>query len=60
MTEEEIFEALDILVKDGRVWAKCPRCDIPLSYKEYSKTKCNTCGKFKVDDVKFYPKTEQC
>lgn len=53
MTEDEFREALDNLVKTVRIFAKCPKCFIPLSHKEYVKLKCGTCGTIDFEQIVF-------
>lgn len=60
MTDKEIKTALNNLVKDGAIWANCPKCTITLSHKEYAKRTCDTCGQFDLEKVVFYPKTNEC
>lgn len=60
---KDTIQALNHLVKQGKVWAKCPKCNIPLSNKEYSKLRCDTCGKISLrgkNPVTFHPKVNIC
>lgn len=55
--------ALHRLVDEGKVWAKCPKCMIPLSIQEYKKLKCGVCGKISLkgeNSITFHPKTDMC
>lgn len=59
----DAIEALTELVKQGKIWAKCPKCIIPLSFDEFKKRKCETCGKIKIkgkEHITFWPKTDMC
>lgn len=61
--QKDINAALLQLVEEGRIWAKCPKCNIPLSIKEYKGLKCDTCGKIKLkgkEHITFHPKTDMC
>ena len=60
ISKNEIEESLLTLVETGEIWASCPHCTIPLSFKEYKKKNCSTCGKFDLNEVKFYPKSNSC
>ncbi len=62
-TQKDINEALSTLVEQGKIWAKCPKCNIPLSFQEYKRMKCDTCGKVKLkgkEHITFHPKTDMC
>jgi len=58
--QKNIKAALKLMVKEGTVWAKCPKCNIPLSIQEYSKSKCGTCGKIEMKNIAFFPKSNMC
>lgn len=63
INQKHVEASLSKLVEDGAIWAFCPKCNIPLSFQEYKKLKCGTCGKIKLsgkEHITFRPKTDMC
>ena len=59
LTPKEVKVALLNLVKDGKIWAHCPKCSIVISFKELKTKKCDTCGKIDDEKVTFTAKNAE-
>lgn len=60
INQKDMNAALCVLLKKGTVWAKCPKCAIPLSLNEFKKLKCESCGKINLkgkEHITFHPAT---
>ena len=48
------------MVKDGLLWAMCPKCNMVFSSDELRGKKCGSCGKIDFKEILFRKKTQTC